>query len=56
MIGPIRLTRTRVVATDDGEIVSRSATLGAVVQSGTEMFRLMRQSRVEWRAELPADC
>jgi RND family efflux transporter MFP subunit len=51
----IRLTRTRVVATDDGEIVSRSATLGAVVQSGTEMFRLMRQSRVEWRAELPAE-
>ena len=51
----IRLVRTRVVATDDGEIVSRSATLGAVVQSGTEMFRLMRQSRVEWRAELPAE-
>ena len=51
----IRLTRTRVVSTDDGEIVSRSATLGAVVQSGAEMFRLMRQSRVEWRAELPAE-
>jgi HlyD family secretion protein len=36
-------------------ISSRSATLGAVVQTGTELFRLVRQNRLEWRAELMAE-
>lgn len=47
------LDRTRIVAPDDGVISSRSATLGTVVSSGTELFRLIRQSRVEWQAEVP---
>ena len=50
----IRLSQTRIVAPDDGTITSRTATLGAVVQPGTELFRLIRQNRLEWRAELPA--
>lgn len=48
----LRLTYTRVLAPDNGVISSRSATVGAVVGSGTEMFRLIRQGRLEWRAEL----
>ena len=30
------------------------ATVGAVVQPGQELFRLIRQQRLEWRAELPS--
>lgn len=50
----LRGRQTRVVAPDDGVISSRSATVGAVVQPGAELFRLIRQSRLEWRAELPS--
>jgi len=48
----LRLSYTRVLAPDTGIISSRSATVGAVLGSGTEMFRLIRQGRLEWRAEL----
>jgi RND family efflux transporter MFP subunit len=50
----IRLAQTTIVAADDGLITSRSAQLGAVVSSGTELFRLIRQRRVEWQAEVSA--
>lgn len=50
----LRLRQTRVLAPDDGVISSRLATLGGVVQPGQELFRLIRQGRLEWRAELPA--
>ncbi|MBK1684791.1 efflux RND transporter periplasmic adaptor subunit [Rhodoferax fermentans] len=48
----LRLSYTRVLAPDAGIISSRSATVGAVLGAGTEMFRLIRQGRLEWRAEL----
>jgi RND family efflux transporter MFP subunit len=48
----LRLTRTRVVSPDDGVISARSATVGAVFGPGGELFRLIRQGRLEWRAEL----
>jgi RND family efflux transporter MFP subunit len=51
----IRLQQTNIVAVDDGVISSRSATLGAVVQTGSELFRQVRQNRLEWRAELMAE-
>ena len=51
----LRLKYTQVVASDEGVITSRSATLGAVVSKGQELFRLIRQNRLEWRAELSAD-
>ncbi len=51
----IRLKQTQVLAVDDGVISSRGATLGTVVQVGTELFRLVRQGRVEWRAEVTAE-
>nr|KPN22990.1 hemolysin secretion protein D [Rhizobium brockwellii] len=50
----IKLDQTTVTAVDDGLITSRSAELGAVVSSGTELFRLVRQQRVEWQAEVSA--
>ncbi len=48
------LSQTRVVAVDDGIISSRSALLGNVVSAGTELFRLIRQGRIEWQAEVDA--
>lgn len=50
----ISLAKTSIRAVDDGVISSRSATLGNVVAPGNELFRLLRQSRVEWNAELDA--
>jgi RND family efflux transporter MFP subunit len=49
-----RLAQTSVQAPDDGSISARLATLGAVVQPGQELFRLIRRDRLEWRAEVPA--
>nr|WP_298689701.1 efflux RND transporter periplasmic adaptor subunit [uncultured Dongia sp.] len=43
-----------VVAPDAGIVVSRSAMLGQVGQLGTELFRIIRQGRLEWRAEIAA--
>ncbi|RDJ98438.1 efflux RND transporter periplasmic adaptor subunit [Paraburkholderia lacunae] len=50
----IALSQTRIVAVDDGIISSRSALLGNVVGAGTELFRLIRQGRIEWQAEVDA--
>ena len=50
----LRLAQTQVLAPDAGVISSRSATVGAVVPAGAELFRLIRQSRLEWRAEVAA--
>ena len=50
----VRLAQTRIVAPDDGVISSRSATVGAVLQPGQELFRLIRRERLEWRAEVAA--
>lgn len=48
----VRLAQTTVNAPDSGIISSRTATVGAVVAPGTELFRLIRQGRLEWRAEV----
>jgi RND family efflux transporter MFP subunit len=50
----LRLRHTRVLAPDDGIISARSATVGAVVPAGAELFRMIRQGRLEWRAEVTA--
>jgi RND family efflux transporter MFP subunit len=50
----LQLRYTKVVAPDDGVISARSATLGAVVPVGQELFRLIRRNRLEWRGELTA--
>ena len=48
----VRLTQAEVYAPDSGIISSRTATVGAVVGNGAELFRLIRQGRLEWRAEV----
>jgi HlyD family secretion protein len=50
----LRLSQTRITAPDDGVISARVASVGSVVQPGQELFRLIRQQRLEWRAEMPA--
>jgi HlyD family secretion protein len=52
----VTLAATRVLAPDDGVISARNATVGAVESAGNELFRMVRQSRMEWRAEVtPAE-
>jgi RND family efflux transporter MFP subunit len=53
-IQALQLRYARVVAPDDGVISSRSATVGSVGSLGGELFRLVRQSRLEWRAQVTA--
>jgi RND family efflux transporter MFP subunit len=50
----LELSYTEVKAPDAGVVSARVATLGAVPQSGDELFRLIRQGRLEWRGELTA--
>jgi HlyD family secretion protein len=49
----LRLRHTHVTAPDDGVISARSVNVGQVAQVGSEMLRLLRKGRVEWRAEIP---
>lgn len=48
----LHISQAQVVAPDDGIISSRSATVGAVLGVGDELFRLLRGGRIEWRAEV----
>ena len=48
----LRNRQTQVLAPDSGVISTRTATVGAVVPTGAELFRLIRQGRLEWRAEV----
>ena len=50
----LRLKNTEVRASDSGIISTRLATVGAVVGAGSELFKLIRQGRLEWRAEVGA--
>lgn len=49
-----RLAQTHIVSPDDGIISLRNGSQGDVVAAGSELFRLIRQSRIEWRAEVNA--
>jgi RND family efflux transporter MFP subunit len=48
----LRLKQTQALAPDAGIISSRSASVGAVLGAGSEMFKLIRQGRLEWRGEV----
>jgi HlyD family secretion protein len=50
----LRLAQTVVLAPDAGVISARTATIGSLAQPGQELFRLIRGSRLEWRAEVSA--
>ncbi len=51
----LRLKQTQVLAPDFGVISARSATVGAVLPAGQELFRMIRQGRLEWRGEVAAN-
>ena len=51
----LRMKHTQVIAPDSGVISARMATVGAVVGAGTELFRMIRQGRLEWRAEVMSE-
>jgi RND family efflux transporter MFP subunit len=48
----LRLHRTRIVAPDDGVIAHVTATVGALADGTSDLFKLIRKGRIEWRAEL----
>lgn len=48
----LRLAQTQVISPDNGVISARTATVGSLAQSGQELFRLIRDHRLEWRAEV----
>ena len=50
-----RLAQQHITAPDAGVISARQATAGTLTQPGVELFRLIRQGRLEWHAELTAD-
>jgi RND family efflux transporter MFP subunit len=49
----LRLNFTTVLAPDDGIVTSRTVTVGEMAQAGSELLRLMRKGRIEWRGEIP---
>ncbi len=51
----LRLKFATIVAPDDGVISAISVSEGAIVQAGNELFRLIRQGRLEWRAEVKGE-
>ena len=48
----VRLSHAQLTAPDNGVISARNATVGSVVGAGSELFRMIRQGRLEWRAEV----
>jgi RND family efflux transporter MFP subunit len=50
----LKLAQTLIVAPDAGIVATKSGVVGNVASSGTELYRLIRQGRIEWRAELDA--
>jgi HlyD family secretion protein len=49
------MAQGRIVSPDSGVISAANATVGSMPQSGTELFRLIRKGRLEWRADLTAE-
>ena len=48
----LRLSHSKVLAPDNGVISARTATVGSLAQNGQELFRMIRDQRLEWRAEV----
>lgn len=49
----VRLRFARVTAPDEGVISARNVSVGQIAQAGSELLRLLRQNRIEWRGEVP---
>lgn len=51
----LRLSQVMIRSPDAGIISARTATVGTLTQPNMELFRLIRQGRLEWHAELTAE-
>lgn len=49
----VKLSQTRVIAPVSGTVAAKPAVLGVVVQTGTELFRILRNDRLEIEAKVP---
>jgi hypothetical protein len=47
----LRLSKMQMLPSDNGVLSARLATAGAVAPAGQELCRLIRASRLEWRAD-----
>lgn len=52
---PEHAPQGRIVAPDSGIISATNANVGSMLQPGTELFRLIRKGRLEWKADLTAE-
>ena len=50
----VKIAHTRFTAPASGIVSRKSATVGSVVQQGSELFRIIKGGELEWRAELPS--
>jgi len=48
-----KLKYATIVAPDYGVISARTVSVGQLAPAGSDLFKLIRQNRVEWRAEIP---
>ncbi len=48
----LKIHNTRIIAPDDGIVAARSVSVGALIDGSTELFKLIRNGRIEWRAQL----
>lgn len=53
-LAEVRLADATVKAPDDGKILERNIELGAVPGTGVALFRLLRQHKLEWVAQIDA--
>lgn len=54
MLADIKLADATIIAPDAGKILERKLELGQVPQSGDSLFRLLRQHKLEWVAQIDA--
>jgi RND family efflux transporter MFP subunit len=48
-----KLKYATIVAPDYGVISARTVSVGQLAATGAEFFKMIRQNRIEWRAEIP---
>ena len=53
-LAEVKLEDATVVAPDDGKILERSIELGKVPGAGESLFRILRQHKLEWVAQIDA--
>ena len=51
----LQLQYATVVAPENGTITSRTATVGAIGATGTELFRQIVNNRIEWRGQINSE-